>query len=313
MARDTVAIQAAIDACTAGGGGRVLVPPGCCVTGTLRLRNHNGLQLLPGAVLKGSPNREDYNADDAFPENEVFSRENFTGAHLVIAREVGEVSISGRGAIDGSSSRFVADLPPDRLANGYRHKSCNFPIGRWRPGQMVFFFSCRRVSVIDVQLLNAPDWPLFCLGCDDISIRGLTIVNPPQTANGDGIDIDCCRDVTISDCRIVWGDDCIILRGSPRLLAGPRPCESVTVSNCVLSTPCNTIRVSVGDGEVRNCVLSNIVVSDTRTAISMVCPYAGPARWGGSGETRWPSVTPAGCRSGTRFCRRRVRAARGRV
>ena len=88
--------------------------------------------------------------------------------------------------------------------------------------------------------------------------------------NGDGIDIDCCADVTVSDCLIQSGDDCITLRGNAKALGeAARPCEHVVVQNCVLSTPCNAIRIGVGDGVVRDCSLSNIIVKDSRTGISI--------------------------------------------
>lgn len=278
--KDTAPLQAALDACGAGGGGVVVVPPGRYVTGTLWLRSRTELHLAPGAVLVGSPDRSDYNADDAFPENEAFGRENVTGAHLLIARDAEDVAITGQGTLDGASGQFFGALPPERVSASYRHKACNAPIRDWRPGQMVFFCGCRRVSVRDVRLLDAPYWTLFCLGCEDVSLRGLTVVNPPQTANGDGIDIDCCRNVTVSDCRITSGDDCIAVRGNPRRLAAPRPCENVVVSNCILSTPCNAIRIGVGDGEVRHCAFSNLVITDTRTAINMVCRYSEAAEHG---------------------------------
>jgi polygalacturonase len=92
--------------------------------------------------------------------------------------------------------------------------------------------------VRDVKLFNSPYWTLFLLGCEDIQIRGLLIENPPATANGDGIDIDCCKNVTISDCIIRSGDDSITLRGNVRLLGEDDwICENVVVTNCILSTP----------------------------------------------------------------------------
>ena len=278
--KDTAALQAALDACTAGGGGVVVVPPGRYLTGTLWLKSHTELHLAPGAVLSGSPDRADYNADDAFPENQVFSRENVTGAHLIIARAATDVAITGQGTIDGASSQFFESLPPEQETHTYRAKACNYPIRDWRPAQMVFFCRCQRVAVRDVSLLNAPYWTLFCIGCEDVSIRGVTITNPPQTQNGDGIDIDCCRRVTISDCRIRSGDDCITLRGNPGPLPEAQPCEDVVISNCVLSTPCNAFRIGVGDGEVRRATLSNLVITETRTAIDMVCRYSDRAKHG---------------------------------
>ncbi|MFP4250590.1 MAG: glycoside hydrolase family 28 protein [Armatimonadota bacterium] len=272
---DTAAIQQAIDACTEAGGGRVFVPPGIYVTGTIFLKSRVNLHLAAGATLRGSTRREDYNPDDIFPENPFSTREQATGAHLVIAYKAEQISITGQGTIDGNSAAFFETLPPDEVTTTYRNKSRNFPIAEWRPGQMVLLCRCTDVSVRDVTLINSPYWTLLLLGCTGARIRGLSITNPPQTPNGDGIDIDCCQDVTVSDCIITSGDDSITLRGNSRLLGErAQPCENVTVSNCVLSTPCNAVRVGVGDGEIRNCALSNLVIKQSRNGISFNSAYS---------------------------------------
>jgi polygalacturonase len=274
IAKDTAAIQKTIDACADSGGGRVVLPAGRYLSGTIYLKSHVELHLSAGATLLGSGDRADYNADDIFPENPAFSTEQVTGAHLIIAYRQQDVAITGPGTIDGHSTEFFKPLP-EGIVSSYRHKGANFEIKEWRPGQMVFFCRCRGVRVRDANLINTPYWTLFLLGCEDVQIRGLKIENPPATRNGDGIDVDCCRNVTISDCIIRSGDDCITLRGNHRLLGyEDRPCENVVVSNCVLSTPCNASRVGVGDGVIRRCSFSNIVVAEASRAISIICRYA---------------------------------------
>lgn len=274
LTKDTSAIQQAIDACADAGGGKVLLPPGRYISGTIYLKSNIQFHLSAGAVLVGSSDREDYNSEHVFPENEAFSTENVTATHLIIAYRQQNVSISGSGTIDGNSSAFFAPLPEGAIAL-YRWKSQNYPIISWRPGQMIFFCRCHRVAVRDVQLKDSPYWGLFALGCEDVQIRGLTIDNPPATQNGDGIDIDCSRNVTISDCIIRSGDDCITVRANKRRLGEDAlPCENITVTNCVLSTPCNAIRVGVGDGEIRRCTFNNIIIKESRTAISIVSRYS---------------------------------------
>jgi hypothetical protein len=272
---DTAAIQQAVDACHEAGGGTALVPPGTYLTGTIFLRSHVTLHLTAGAVLKGSGRREDYNPDDIFPENHVFASEKVTGAHLIIAYQAEQVAITGEGTIDGHSAAFFEPLPPEEVTTTYRSKSRNFPIRDWRPGQMVFFCRCRQVSVRDVSLINSPYWTLLLLGCESVQIRGLRITNPPQTANGDGIDVDCCRQVTISDCLINSGDDAITLRGHARALGEhAQACEHVVVSNCLLSTPCTGVRIGVGNGIVRDCCFSNIIITGTRTGLNFISAYS---------------------------------------
>ena len=281
----TEAVQGAIDACHEAGGGTVLVPPGVFTIGTIFLKSHVTLYLSAGAVLRGSGRREDYNPDDIFPENPVFSQENVTGAHLVIAYCAEHVTIAGDGTIDGNSGAFFSELPPEETVTSYMDKKKNLPIHSPRPGQMVFFCRCRNVAVRDVSLINSTYWTLFFLGCENVRVRGLRITNPPQTQNGDGIDIDCCRDVTVSDCIISSGDDAITLRGANRLLGeNSQPCEHVAVSNCVISSPCTAIRVGVGDGIVRHCSFSNIIVKEARTGINFISAYSERAAHGVSIE-----------------------------
>lgn len=276
----TAAIQQAVDACHEAGGGTVLVPPGTYVTGTVYLKSHVTLHLANGAKLLGSSRPEDYNPDDIFPENPHFSSENVSGAHLIIAYMADHVAITGEGTIDGNSSTFFEPLPADEISLSYRSKSRNFPIKGWRPAQMVFFCRCDNVSVRDVSLNNAPYWTLFFLGCRSVQVRGVRVTNPPQTQNGDGIDIDCCREVTVSDCIIHSGDDAITLRGYSALLGEhEQPCEHVTISNCVLSSPCCGMRVGVGSGKVRHCTISNLIIKDTRTGINIISAYS--AKWAG--------------------------------
>lgn len=271
--KDTAALQKAIDACHGAGGGQVLFPAGSYLSGTLFLKNNVELHLSSGAVLLGSPDATDYNAEDVFPENRAFAAENVTARHLIIAYRQENISITGNGAIDGNSSAFFEPLPAGESAT-YRHKTANYPIAEWRPGQMVFFCRSKNITVHDVRLLNSPYWTLFCLGCEDVQVQGVLIENPPATANGDGIDIDCCRNVTISDCIVRSGDDSITVRAnSAHLPEGEWSCENVVVSNCILKTPCNAIRVGVGNGEIRNCLFSNIIIAEASRGISIVSLY----------------------------------------
>jgi hypothetical protein len=276
--KDHRAIQAAIDACAAsgGGGGRVIVPAGRYLCGTIYLKSHIELHLLPGARIVGSPDREDYNADDVFPENNVFSMENVTGAHLVIAHRCHDVAITGQGTIDGNSAAFFDELGEGEVAT-YLFKSANYPIKNWRPGQMVLFSRCQRIAVRDVALIDSPYWTVLCHDCEDVQVRGVRITNPPATQNGDGLDLDCCRRVTVSDCIIQSGDDAITVRANTKRFDGDPadyPSEDIVVSNCVLSSPCNGIRVGVGNGYIRRCRFDNIVMPQVRTAVNMISRYS---------------------------------------
>ena len=265
--KDTAAIQRAIDA-----GGMVLLPPGIYLSGTLYLKSGGGLHLECGAVLLASPDPEDYNAVDFCPQNRDSKLEIMSGAHLITAVEQSDICISGGGRIDGNRKVFYGtDEEPGcvRLEEKF-----DLPQDTWRPGQMLFLCECTRVQIHNVQLFNAPYWTCFLHGCEDVMISGIRILNDQRTKNGDGIDIDCCRRVTVSDCIIDSGDDCITLRASKTRLKQPKPCEYITITNCVLHTNCNAFRIGVGNGLIRRCTISNIVFHDTRTAVCLVSNYS---------------------------------------
>ena len=259
VTKDTKAIQTALDA-----GGIVHFPAGTYLTGTIYLRSNGGIDLAPGAVILGSPDLADYNPDKFCPQNVVF-KESVTGAHLIVAVEQHHITISGQGRIDGNRQAFYT--PPEE-----RSKIWSTPITR--PGQMLFLCECEEVSITGIELFNSTYWTCFLHGCEQVRIDGVRIYNHPHTRNGDGIDIDCCRFVTVSNCRIDCGDDCITLRGYSKPLKKPRPCEYVTITNCIMRTICNAFRIGVGNGLVRAATISNCIIFDSRNAITICSKYS---------------------------------------
>jgi len=267
VAKDHTAIQKAIDAATASGGGQVLLTPGTYLSGTIYLKSNVDLHLIAGAVLLGSSDPEDYNAADFCPQNHASAADNTSGAHLVVAVEQNNVTISGRGRIDGNGKAFLKDSESDRFLPKNKVK--------WRPAQMIFLCESTNITVRGVELFNTPYWTLFLHGCEDFVIDGVRIKNRMDTANGDGIDIDCCQRGTVSNCLIESGDDSITLRASGGdRLKKKRPCEFVAITNCILKTSCQAVRVGVGDGIIRYCTFSNLAIHETRTGLNFHSSYS---------------------------------------
>ena len=271
VAKDTAAIQKAIDAANAAGGGTVEVPAGTYLTGSLFLKSNVDFHAGAGATILGSPDKADYNAPDICPQNSWYAPESSFGAHLLLCIEQENVTLRGPGKIDGNSLAFI--VGPDGK---------NWPGGQakipWRPSQMLYFVESRNVRVQDLELANSTYWSCFFHGCEQVWARGLNIHNrrtPVHTHNGDGIDVDCCKYVTISDCHIDTADDCITLRANGARLKNAAPeCAFVTVANCTLSTRCNAIRVGVGDGKIHDATFCNIAVHDSRTAVNIVSSWS---------------------------------------
>lgn len=270
----TSAIQSAIDAC-ARTGGRVLIPAGTFVTGTIFLKSHVELHLSHGAMLKASTDLSDYNADDAYEQNYGSPREEWNSKHLIVAVEETDVAITGTGTIDGSGEAFY-DAPafPWHYCwmDGYRLAKDKKAL---RPGQLINFVESTHIHLSDFTVQNATSWDVFLYGCDYVSIRGLRIFNPPQYANTDGLNIDLCRFVTISDCIIDTGDDAIAIRCNNKSLKNKnRITEYITISNCLLSSSASVFRFGIGSGCIRHVRVSNIISPRGSTGLNFMLGYA---------------------------------------
>ena len=139
---------------------------------------------------------------------------------------------------------------------------------------------CIRLN--DYTIRDASGWSCLLFACEDAVIDGIRIRNSPYISENDGIDLDCCSHIIVSNCDIDAGDDAFTLRACSKRLTHPRPCEWVTVSNCIFrSAYAHAIRVGVGDGEIRHCTFNNISVLDTLIAIHVNSKYSGDETIGG--------------------------------
>ena len=235
---DTNALQAAIDTCARGGGGSVLFPAGRYLTGTLFLKSRVTLHLEAGAVLLGSRNLDDYPRTVAAVRSYT---DNYTERSLIYGENLENVSLQGRGVIDGQGAAFKGPY-------------------KVRP-YLIRFISCRGVSVRDLTLKDSPMWVQHYLACDEVCIDGLTVASKCNH-NNDGLDIDGCQRVRIANCDINSGDDAIVLKSTL-----DRPCRNVVITNCVLSSDCNAFKLGTeSNGGFENIALSNCAIYDTNLA-----------------------------------------------
>jgi len=234
----TAAIQKAIDECSRAGGGTVYLPPGVFLSGTIYFKTGVTLDLAAGCTLLGSTDLKDYPV--TVPAFRSYT-DNYTDKSLIYGENVERISIMGQGVIDGQGASFKGPY-------------------KVRP-YMIRFIECRNVTVKDVTIKNSPMWVQHYLACDDVRITGIA-VRSNVNANNDGIDIDSCQRVVISDCNIESGDDAIVLKST-----SARVCADVAVSNCVLSTRCNALKMGTeSNGGFQNIVITGCVIYDTRLA-----------------------------------------------
>jgi len=292
---NAAAIQAALDAAAAKGGGTVVVPAGTFVSGTLWLRPKVELHLAEGAVLKASPDLADYNAPDAYPENWGCPPEYWNACHFIIAREAHGASITGPGTIHGNGDAFFDDEPKAYYPWMKPGASCWWNGIRWakdkenlRPGQLVAFVKCRDVAVRGITIVNAPCWSLWFWGCERVRVSDYTVRNGENDGNTDGVDFDCSRDVVLECADIDTGDDAIAIRASAREAAPtaqgrlglPAVTDGVVVRDCRLRSTSSVFRLGVGEGVIRNVSIENVTCDRGGTAVNISTLY-GNAKTGG--------------------------------
>lgn len=235
---DTQAIQKTIDACAEAGGGKVYLQGGTFLSGTLRLKSNVTLFVEAGATLLGSTNLADY--PDITPDIIYLYRERFT-RYLIYAEKQQNIGLAGRGVIDGQGTYFPAKHDDDK----------------GRP-YILRFSECKNVRVENLTFHDSARWLSHYLACENVTISGISI-DARIRENRDGMDIDSCQDVRISNCRISTGDDAIVLKATTE-----RHCRRVTVTNCVLSSMASAFKLGTeSNGGFEDVTFSNSVIHDT--------------------------------------------------
>lgn len=233
----TEAIQKAIDKCTENGGGQVIVPAGNFKTGTIILKSNVDFHFENGAILYGSKNLNDY--IKLKPEY-ISLRTQEATIQLIYAENVHNVSITGFGEINGQGSGFKKLTWNDE--------------GITRP-HLIRFITSTNVTIENISLKNSGCWMQHYLACEKLQIRGVRVFNR-NNFNNDALDLDGCRNVTVSDFISDSDDDGITLKST-----SPKPCENIAITNCVISSRCNAIKLGTEtNGGFKNISISNCVV-----------------------------------------------------
>jgi polygalacturonase len=259
---NTAAIQAAINAAAAAGGGLVVVPTGVFRSGSIFLKQGVELHLDAGAVLLGSENIADY----PWRKTRVEGHFQDWRMALVNAQGLEKLRISGAGTLDGSGKVYWEAFWRRRKENP---QCTNLEVERPR---LMFIDRCRDVHIEGITLLNSGFWNLHLYRCSDVLVAGVTIsapYAPVHAASSDGIDIDSSRDVTVRDSRISVDDDCIALKGSKGPLADQDadspPVENIRVEHCEFGhgngvVTCGSEATIVRNVTVRDCTVTGYTV-----------------------------------------------------
>ena len=282
----TAAIQKASDTCHSRGGGRVIIPAGTFITGSLFLRSNVDLHLSPGAVLESSLNLADFRI-----KNRTYG--------MIYCEDATRVAITGSGTIHARGIDFYErdknHLYPEFDRNRIRQKENYMPEGRFftdgplkrkpRPGMSIVFFHCTGVRLSGITVEDTPIWAIRFGYCDDVLVDGISIRNNPLIPNSDGIHCTTSSNIRITNCDIVAGDDAIIMTGFDRIEDVPdysmaeqeshhygnkSPyAENISVTNCRLKSSSAGIRIGYGQHPIRRGVFSNIIIQDAHRGIGI--------------------------------------------
>ena len=208
---DAHAIQAAIDACHAAGGGTVLPAGRTYLSGSLELRGQTEFRVERGATLLASPNYADYRPEhfsDIISGGLIDTDSELSRRAWLTAFEAHDLSITGGGVIDGHGRAFIlADLGGICQMRGPQGEEQY----QARPYSLNLI-GCQRLDMGGLTIRDGAYWTLRLMGCQDVTISHLRLHNDLRIPNNDGIDLDRCKRVRISDCDIVAGDDAICLK-----------------------------------------------------------------------------------------------------
>lgn len=227
---DSPAINAAIEEAVANGGGQVYLPAGTYLSGSIRLKSNIDLHLSPGCVIKAAPaSMKAYDESESFGGFPEYQDGGHTYFHnsLIWAEGANNVSITGHGMIDGEG-----------LTKHDTEKAGIVQGGSIGTGdKSIALKQCRRVTLRDFTVYRGGHFAVIMTGCDLSTIDNLTI-----DTNRDGIDIDCCKYMTVTNCRVnTPSDDAIVLKSS-YALKKPVLCEHIAVTNCnVTGYECGTL------------------------------------------------------------------------
>lgn len=287
---DTEAIQKALDDCGKAGGGTVRFSRGVYVSKPLTIQTKTTVLLEEGATLLASTNQSDFLKT---PGDWLKATSGGDFIPFIGGRDLEDVTIAGRGIIDGSGAVWWEE------AEKARQRQSGFTLPR---PNLIVLTRVKNLVVRDVTIQNSPKFHLVPTQCDDVLITNVTFLAPERAANTDAIDPSVSRRVTITKCLIDVGDDNVAVKSGRRIDGREFAVEDLTVTDCtfkhghgmsigsetvggvknVLVRNCTFEETDYGiriksdrarGGTVENLVCENITMKDVRGAITITSYY----------------------------------------
>ena len=268
VTNDAAAIQKAIDACSQAGGGKVLLQGGHVFrSGTIFLKSNVEFHLEMGAVLKASDHLEDFDMlkvgtpQISKVDTPTYNACDYNGKptlNFVYSKDAENVAITGFGKIDGNEKIFYGKVTKWHI-DGYFYPRV----------PLLFLENVRHLTIQQVTLTGSAFWTTHLVGCKEVLIEGIRIINNLRLANCDGIDPDHCSNVRISNCHIECADDCIVFKNTAAAMEYG-PCENIVVDNCTMISTSAAIKFGTeSEAPFRNISVTNCSIQRTNRAISL--------------------------------------------
>jgi polygalacturonase len=255
---NTTAIQAAIDTCFAHGGGKVIVPKGAFLTGTIVLKSGVNLHFTEGSLLLGSSRREDYKKNDWYA--------------LILVKGQKNVKITGNGVIDGQGKALAQDVERLlKLGILKNVKPYDRPDESHRP-QIIEMTDCEDITLENIMIKNAACWVQTYHNCINLKFNKIRVESTAYW-NNDGIDIVDCQNVLIKNCFIDTSDDGICLKSH----STKSICKNIKIERCTIRSSASAFKIGTASyGGFKHIRVRNLYVYDTyRSAIALECVDGG--------------------------------------
>lgn len=234
-------IQQAIDTCADAGGGRVTVPAGSFLTGTVFMKSNVTLHLKENAMLLGSPWIRDYPPQAARTKERY---EKYLRTSLIFAQGADAISITGKGTLNGNS-KGKTDFMEEGRTN--KHRPC-----------LIWFDECTNISVKGVTFTSAGFWTETYTKCRDVHVDGIT-VRDSSFRNNDGCNIIDCENFIVENCDINALDDGICLKGYTS-----KGCKNGVIRNNRVRSLCNGIKAGTdSSGGFQDILIENNEIYQT--------------------------------------------------
>ncbi len=269
---NTDAIANAIEACSKAGGGRVVIPRGLWKTGPILFKSNIELVVEEGALVLFSKRIEDYTLIEA-PTN--VAKRPYRYISPIYGKGLKNIAITGKGVIDGNGQawrpvkkrKLTASQWSELVASGGvvepsgkmwwpSEEAMNAPdliskllksdkpvtkqdflgVREYQRPNMVVFNECKNVLLDGPTFQNSPSWNIHPFCCENVTIRNVTVRNPWFSANGDGLDLESCRNSYVYNCNFDVGDDAICIKSGKDEEGRKRgrPTEKLIVTNCIV-------------------------------------------------------------------------------